>query len=170
MMLMTAIDEAIALWELHRKGVIAELENAPEDQWDYRPGEGARTLRELAVHIAAFAEGFARELIADEPAFMNLTRSDVQASLTKPFEATGTKAQLINLLTTSGTEMFSRLRAASGPLSSKTMKLMGGEQSRLSGLWFAISHETYHRGQLASYARGIGITPAMTKQSQAPKR
>ena len=167
---MSTIDEAVALWDLHRKGVVAELENIPEERWDYRPGAGARTLRELALHIAAFAVGFTNELLSSETVFMNLTKPEVQAALLKPWAGLNSKAEIIKLLTSSGAEISQRLRSESAMLSTKSMKLMSGEQSRLSGLWFAISHETYHRGQLATYARGIGLTPAMTKQSQAPPK
>ena len=167
---MTPIDEAIALWELYRKGVIAELENIPEEQWDYRPGPGARTLRELAIHIAGAAAGFTQELLASEPSFMKLRDPQAQAKLMASWDGVTGKADFVKQLTSSGEASMQSLRKASATLANQTMKLMSTEQSRLSGLWFAVAHEAYHRGQLATYARGMGLVPAMTKQSQTPPK
>jgi uncharacterized damage-inducible protein DinB len=36
--------------------------------------------------------------------------------------------------------------------------------TRLSWFWHHIDHESYHRGQLALYARILGLVPALTKQ------
>jgi uncharacterized damage-inducible protein DinB len=47
------------------------------------------------------------------------------------------------------------------------MKTSKGEDSRLKGVWFAVSHEMYHRGQLTIYERAMGEVPAMTKQIEA---
>jgi uncharacterized damage-inducible protein DinB len=99
---MSLVEEAIKIWETFRAGVLAEVENAPEEHLEYRIGEGARTFREIAFHIAEAGVG---------------TRS--------------------------------------------------GTQSRLTALYFAIAHEMYHRGQLASYARGFGAVPALTQQLNA---
>jgi uncharacterized damage-inducible protein DinB len=38
-----------------------------------------------------------------------------------------------------------------------------GAMSRLSGLWFAIGHESHHRGQLTVYLRDLGVVPALTQ-------
>ncbi len=40
----------------------------------------------------------------------------------------------------------------------------GGEWSRLTYVFYAASHEDYHRGQLATYARSLGLVPALTQQ------
>lgn len=167
---MTPIDEAIAMWERYRSGVVAELENIPEEQWDFRPGPGARTLREVAEHIGAASVGFTDELLSEEPNFMRPRQPEVLAKLMSPWTAATGKAGIIKLLTTSGTETMQRLRDASSMLASKSMKTMTAEQSRLSGLWFAAAHESYHRGQLTTYARATGHVPAMTQQMQAQQK
>ena len=40
----------------------------------------------------------------------------------------------------------------------------GGEWRRMTYLFYAASHEDYHRGQLATYARSLGIVPALTRR------
>ena len=67
------------------------------------------------------------------------------------------------------TESAKSLREEAATLSKKTMVMLNAEQSRITGIWFAAAHEMYHRGQLATYARGMGLVPAMTQRLQAPK-
>ena len=42
----------------------------------------------------------------------------------------------------------------------------GGTWSRLTYVFYAASHEDYHRGQLATYARSMGLVPALTQRIQ----
>ena len=73
---------------------------------------------------------------------------------------------MLELLQTSGEDNARRLREAGDTLEAKTMPSFGGEGSCLSGLWFAAAHEMYHRGQIATYARQLGLVPAMTQLTQ----
>jgi uncharacterized damage-inducible protein DinB len=162
---MNQTEEAIAMWEMYRKGTIDELANLPEDKWDFRPGEGARTIRELAVHIAASAAGFAEELLGDGQ-FVKLRDPAVRAQLEAPFAAKSSKAEILDSMAVSGADLVSRLREAASKLDRQTMQSFGGERSRASGIWFAAAHEMYHRGQLATYARALGLIPAMTQKTR----
>jgi len=161
---MSHVEEAIRMWETYRQGTIGEFENIPEEQWDHRASEGARSVRELAAHIAAAGIGFTAELIAAEPSFKSVREK--QAESEARF-ARLTKGEMLALLKTSGEENAKQLRGAGHSLAEKTMSAFGGEQSRLSGLWFAAAHEMYHRGQAATYARSLGIVPAMTQRTQS---
>ena len=163
---MNHVEEAIAMWEMYRRGTIEELQNLPEEHWDYRAGDGARTVRELAVHIASSATGFAEELLG-EGQFMRLRDPAVRAQYEARYASAATKADFIDLMTTAGAEMMTRLRDAAETLETETMQSFGGERSRASGVWFAAAHEMYHRGQLATYARQLGLVPAMTQRSQS---
>ncbi len=169
---MSAVEEAIRAWEIFRKGTIAELENIPEEKWDYRPGEGARTLRELALHIAEAGVGFTMELLKPDTSFMRLRDPQVQAELRAGLPRAQSRTETIDLIRTTGAQNVQRLREASDWLAAQTMPLFSDQQSRASGIWFAAADEMYHRGQLATYARGVGRVPAMTQQMarQAAKR
>jgi uncharacterized damage-inducible protein DinB len=168
---MSHVEEAIRMWEVYRKGTIGEFANIPEEQWDHRVGEGARSVRELAVHIAASANAFVDELLAAEPSFRRTMQR--RAELEGP-HLSKSKGELLDLLETSGAENARRLREVGEPLAEQRMPSSGAEQSRLAGLWFAAAHEMYHRGQATAYARQLGIVPAMTQQTQkstiAPRR
>lgn len=161
---MSLIEEAIRNWESYRKGVIAELENIPEEHWDHRPGAGARTLRELACHIAEAGLGFTGELVRPDCSFLRLFDPQAQAQLKATLPKANSKAEIVNLLRVTGEQGARRLREAGDALANQKMKVSTGEQCRLTGLWFAAAHEMYHRGQLASYARAVGCVPALTQQ------
>ena len=163
---MSHVEEAIRMWEIYREGTIGEFANIPEDQWDHRAGDGARSVRELAVHIAAAAIGFTDALLSADGVVMHMRDPQLRAKLEAPF-ASMSKAQIIDVLKTSGAENARRLREAADSLGEKTMPAFGGEQSRVAGLWFAAAHEMYHRGQAATYARSLGLVPAMTQRTQS---
>lgn len=162
---MNAVEEAIRIWETYRKGTIGELVNIPEEQWEFRPGDGARTVRELALHIAGSAVGFIDELVAPEPSFMRLRTPEVQQQIAASLGEANTKDQIVEVCRQTAAGGFARLRANEELLRTGSMKGMGGEQTRITGLWFAAAHEMYHRGQLATYARSVGLVPAMTQRS-----
>jgi uncharacterized damage-inducible protein DinB len=163
---MNQVEEAIATWETFRKGTVDELANLPEEQWQWKPGEGARTVRELAIHIATSALGFADALLGDGQ-FMRLRDPQVQAEYAARFDSKTSKDDVIELVTSSGADTMQRLRAAASTLADQTMPSFGGERSRASGIWFAAAHEMYHRGQLATYARALSLVRAMTQRTQS---
>jgi len=163
---MSAIDEALAMWDVIRKGTISEVENVAEEHWDFRAGDGARTFGEVARHILDAASAFASELLRDDTSFARVTSPEARQQAEEQYPG-ATKAEVIAQLRAQIAADSQRLRDAS--LDSKTMQSRGGSQSKLTGLWFAIAHEMYHRGQLATYERAIGVVPAMTQQMQKRK-
>jgi uncharacterized damage-inducible protein DinB len=157
---MSLVDDALSVWEATRNGVISEIDLVDEAQLDYRLNPAARSIREIGLHVAGHGVGFTNELLAPETNFGNLFTSPVK------FE-THSKAELLELLRTTGQETRERLKARGDQLITDTQASRlskTGTMSRLSGLWFAIGHESHHRGQLTAYLRGIGVTPALTQQ------
>jgi uncharacterized damage-inducible protein DinB len=167
---MSNIEEAVRMWELYREGTIAELANIPEEQWDYRPGEGSRSVRELALHIAASAVGFSNELMSDEPSFMRLRDPETQRAIAASLGDVTTKDKILAMMKERSADTAQKLRENGERLAAAKMPSMGGEQSRLSGLWFAAAHEMYHRGQVTVYARSLGLVPAMTQRTSKPAK
>lgn len=164
---MGLVDEAIGMWERYRAGVIAELENIPEEHWDHAPADGARTLRELALHIAESGVGFSTELTKADPNLARLFDRDSQVALMAPYPAAMGRAEVIDLLRTTGADDAKRLRVVGEGLAARTMEFMGEPVSVLTALTFASAHEMYHRGQLAIYARVAGQVPVLTTELHA---
>jgi uncharacterized damage-inducible protein DinB len=163
---MGLVDEALGVWEATRNGVIGEIDLVPEDHLDYRIDPQARSIREIGVHIADHGIAFADELLAPVCNFGNLFKP-------RALPIAQTKADLLALLRTSGEEARRRLRERGEGLVTDTQAsrlVASGSMSRLSGLWFAIGHESHHRGQLTAYLRSSGIVPALTRQLNAQKR
>jgi uncharacterized damage-inducible protein DinB len=157
------VEEAICNWETERAGVIAELEGIPEEEYDFRPAEGARSVRELAVHVAEAGLMLAAEILRPDGSFLRFF--EPKGDTARP--AAHSKADILDLLHTSGAETATRLRKAGEGLAEQTMQTFHGVESRLTALWFVIGHEMYHCGQIASYARRIGQVPALTQKLAA---
>jgi uncharacterized damage-inducible protein DinB len=165
---MPLVEEAVRMWELFRTGVISELESIPEEQLDFRAGDGARTAREIALHVAEAGVAFTNELLRPEGAFANVRKPEVQAAVRASLPQARTRAELVELLRSTGAGNAARLREVGEALVGQTMQGRLGEQSRLTALWFAVAHEAHHRGQLTAYVRGVGAVPALTRQAAAP--
>jgi uncharacterized damage-inducible protein DinB len=163
---MSHVEEAIRMWETYREGTIGEFTNIPEEQWEHRAGDGARNVRELALHIAVSAIAFTDALLSPEVSFTRLRDPEMRAKLEAPY-ANASKAEMLELLKSSGADNAKRLREAGETLARQQMPFFNSEQSRLAGLWFAAAHEMYHRGQLTAYERSVGTVPALTQQIHA---
>jgi uncharacterized damage-inducible protein DinB len=164
---MNLVEEAIVMWERYRAGVVAELDNIPEDQWDQAPAEGARTLRQLAQHILESGVGFSHELARPDGNFTRMFDKAGQAALMSAYPPPSNKTEMIALLKRAGADDAARLRAAGDALLTRTMPFMGAPVSTLTTLGFASGHEMYHRGQIATYARSMGCVPVLTRQIEA---
>ncbi len=164
---MGLVDEALAVWEATRNGVMSEIDLVSEDQLDYRPDPQARSIREIGQHVAEHGIAFTNELLAPECNFGNLFKPAVMDAVRAALPRVRTKAELIALLRTTGDEVRGRIRQHGERLISDTQPsrlVPSGAMSRLSGLWFVIGHESHHRGQLTAYLRGAGVVPALTQQ------
>lgn len=59
----------------------------------------------------------------------------------------------------------SRIRAAGEEhMATGITRFDGRTWRRLTYVFYAASHEDYHRGQLATYARSMGLIPALTQR------
>ena len=167
---MSLVDEALAVWEATRNGVISEIDLVPEDQLDYRPDPQARSIREIGVHVAEHGIAFTNELLAPECNFGNLFKPAVMDAVRAALPRVRTKSELLALLRDSGADVRDRIRGHGDTLITDTQASRlspSGKMSRLSGLWFVIGHESHHRGQLTAYLRGAGVIPALTRQLMA---
>jgi uncharacterized damage-inducible protein DinB len=158
------LEETLQAWTYTRDGVIAELENIPDDDFTFKPAAESRTVAELAQHIAESALMAAGELARPDGNFQRQPYPDFIR------EYAGTRAQvtgqqpLVALLRAIAVETASRLRdAGDHHMLQPIMQFNGEPATRVTWLNHAIAHEEYHRGQIALYARLLGHTPALTR-------
>ncbi|HLU25365.1 MAG TPA: DinB family protein [Longimicrobiales bacterium] len=163
----TLFEEALATWAAARKGVIAEFENIPESDYDYRPAAEARSIAELARHIAAAGLVFSGELAREDADFSRRPIHALYQEYAGHLSATASKSELLAMLQDTWTETERKLRAAGPGGMLEQIRGVGGEtMTRLSVVHLGISHENYHRGQVAVHARSLGLVPALTRMFQ----
>ena len=159
------LEEALDAWADTRRGVIAELRCVPAGQIDFRPGEGAQSVAEIARHIVDTALMWCGELSSPAGDF---TRKNFPAFIreygTRKADRPRDKAGLVRLLRNTHAQGARQLRETGEVGMLQTIRRFDGERwTRLAWLQHGIAHEEYHRGQLALYVRLLGKTPALTK-------
>ncbi len=159
------LDEALDAWADARRGVIAELRCVPAGQMGFCPEDGARSVGEIAQHIADTALMWCGEL--SNPAG-DFTRKGFPAFIreygTPKADRPADKSGLVRLLRSTHVQGVRQLRATGEVRMLQTIRRFDGELwTRLAWLQHGIAHEEYHRGQLALYVRLLGKTPALTK-------
>ena len=161
----TLLEEALEAWSYTRAGVIAELQNIPDKQLGFRPREESRTVIELAQHIVESGLLMAGELTRSEGDFQRKSYEGLLQEHARGVSARRSKPQLLEALRTSHRDGERRFREAGELRMLQLIRRFDGLMgTRFAWMQHGISHEEYHRGQLALYARLIGRVPALTKQ------
>lgn len=161
----TLLEETLDGWSDVRQGLIREVENIPEDRFDFRPTEEVRSVAELLQHILEVALMMTGELTRGDTDFGRAPWPellDMYAGHVR--EATG-KKQLIEMLSSTYAEAERQFHAAGELHMLQYITRFDGEPgTRLAWLEHGIAQEMYHRGQLTLYERLMGIEPALTRQ------
>lgn len=160
----TILEEALEAWAYTRQGVVAEARNVSEKDFDFRPAEGSRTFRELVFHILESGNLMAGELSRPNGDFRRKGYEDLLKEHSRGIGRPKTKADLVAALEKTHAEGDRSLREA-GELAILQLitRFDGRRGTRLAWMHHGISHEEYHRGQLAVYARIMGRVPALTQ-------
>jgi len=158
------LEETLEAWRFAREGVRDELKNLPADRMDFRPTPQSRTVRELSQHILEVSMMMTGELTRPDT---NLQRAPwpklLRLYALEAYRAK-TKAQLVRLMDSQLKDGERRFRAT-GELNLLQLiqRFDGKPGTKSEWMHHIIAHEEYHRGQLALYARLIGVTPALTR-------
>lgn len=160
----TLLEEALEGWRFVREGLIDELENIPAESFDFAPAPGARSIAEVAVHIVESGLMMSGELSRADGDFTRRPAPALMAeyALAEPVHA---REPLIDLLRRTHLDGTTALREAGEiHMLQQIVQFNGVPATRLSWMSHGVSHEDYHRGQIALYARLLGIVPALTKR------
>jgi len=159
------LEEALESWEGARRGAIEELQQVPEKDFGFRPAEKARSIIELAQHIAESGLMMAGELSRPDGNFQRKSYEGFLHEYAPGVSGKRTKKQLLALLRQSHSEGVKRFRRAGELHMLQFINRFDAQKgTRLAWMFHGISHEEYHRGQLALYARLLGRVPALTKR------
>jgi len=161
----TLLEESLESWEYSREGVIDEFQAFPEKDLGFRPGEKSRTIIELVQHIVESGTLMVGELARSDGDFQRKSYEGFLHEYGRGISAKRTKAQLLDALKKTHTEGQRRFREVGELHMLQFIRRFDGKMgTRLAWMNHAISHEEYHRGQLALYARLVGRVPALTRR------
>jgi len=159
------LEETLEAWSYTRSGVVDELQNLPEKDLGFRPNEEARTAGELVRHIVESGHLMSGELARPDGDFQRKSYDALLKEYGKGVALKHTKRELLALLRKSHHDGEARLRQAGELQMLQLIRRFDGRMgTRLAWMNHGISHEEYHRGQLALYARLLGRIPALTQR------
>lgn len=164
MTLTSLLDEALEAWAYTRDGVIDELRNLSEADLKFRPHAESRTAAEIAVHLAHSGLVMAGELTRPDGNFRRKSYPEFLKEYSRGYPAASRKAQVIALLKRTHADGERKIRKAGELFMLQLITRFDGVRgTRLAWMNHGISHEDYHRGQIALYARLVGRVPALTQ-------
>ncbi|MCA9738656.1 MAG: DinB family protein [Gemmatimonadota bacterium] len=136
--------------------MVALAEAIPEDRYDWRPGEGVRSVAEVFMHVAADNYVLAIPAGTPAPAATGITMD--YAGTVVPYEnRSADKAEIVADLRASFQHLLGamdRARDADAPAD------MFGRSSTVGALWvMTTTHMHEHLGQAIAYARSNGVVP-----------
>ena len=153
-----------------RKNTIQIAEEIPEDKYDFRPAEGARTVRETLRHIAvsnAWAIYLHGQRIREAKFEMF---GELMAQAAAAEAKLQTKAEILKALHDNGEEFATFMEGLSDDVLAETVSFPQqanqAPKTRFEMLLSPKEHEMHHRGQLMLVERMLGITPHLTRQMQ----
>lgn len=161
----TLLDEAMEAWMFARDGVLDELRNIPEKDLSFRPAPEARSALDLVQHIIESGLMMAGELARPDGDFRRKSYEGFLHEYGRGVRGWRSKAPLLAALRKTHADGEKKLRQAGELHMLQHIRRFDGEMgTRLAWMHHGISHEEYHRGQLAMYARLMGRVPALTKR------
>ena len=160
----TLLDEALESWGFTRDGVIAEAETIPADQYDWRPAPQSRSVSELIRHIVEAGLMGVGELTRADGDFQRVPVGKLIAEYSLGTDEAHGRDALLELLRRTHVEGDRLFREAGELMMLQHIRRFDGIRgTRLAWFYHLVDHESYHRGQLALYARQLGQVPALTR-------
>jgi uncharacterized damage-inducible protein DinB len=159
------LDEALEAWKYTRAGVVTEIENLSDADLRFKPSPGSRSAADIAVHIAESGMMMSGELSRPDGNFRRKSFPEFMKEYARGVKpASGAKRSLVRMLKRTHADGERKLRQAGELHMLQLITRFDGERgSRLAWMNHGLSHEEYHRGQLALYARLVGRVPALTQ-------
>lgn len=159
------VRDAIEFLEFARQGTIAEAANVPDESWTFRPHPNARSFEEIVRHMIGAATMLVGEATDPEGDFQRRSPPEHVRAHGGELREEMTPAELREALADSLDGLVTRIREASEELLREPIRRFdGGTWSRLTYIFYAAAHEDHHCGQLAIYARSMGLIPALTQR------
>ena len=165
MSLRSVLDEVLEAWAYTRSGVIEEARSLPEKDFGFKPTEKSRSVIELLQHIIESGLLMSGELSRPDGDFRRKSYEGLLIEYARGISGMRSKRQLLAALRQTHSSGEKRIRAAGELHMLQLINRFDGQRgTRVAWMNHGISHEEYHRGQLALCARIVGRVPALTKR------
>jgi uncharacterized damage-inducible protein DinB len=162
---LSLLEEALAAWRDARLGIVEEVRNIPARHFEFRPAPEVRSVRELVQHILEVAMMMTGELTRPDTNLRRAPWPKLLALYARPAWRTTSRPALLKLLRSQLADGERRFRAQGEvALYQLISQFDGTPGTKFSWLHHGIAQEMYHRGQLATYARLLGLEPALTRR------
>jgi uncharacterized damage-inducible protein DinB len=159
------VSDAIEAFGYARQGTIGEATNIPFERWDFSPHPDAKTVSELVRHIIDAGLMLVSEAAHPEGDFTRRSPADHVADHAGHLADTMTPSELVEALSSSLETCNERINAVDqSHWSGDITRFDGQTWKRSTYIFYAASHEQYHCGQLATYARAMDLVPALTQR------
>ncbi len=133
--------------------VVQLAEAFSEDQYDWRPAEGIRSVGETLLHVAGGNYYFASKMGFAPPEDVDMTSMD---------KITG-KENIIDALKKSNAFVLEKIGMVENDQLDQEIDFGFAKMNTLAGLLSVMEHNGEHKGQLIAYARSNGVTPPWSK-------
>lgn len=159
------LHETLEAWRDARQGIIDEAENIPADRYDFRPTPETRSVTELLQHILEVSMMMTEELPRADADLKRYPWPEMLERYGAEAHRAQTRDALLRLLESQMTYAERRfLEAGELELWQFIERFDGQRGTKMQWLHHGIAQEMYHRGQLTTYARLMGLEPALTKR------
>jgi uncharacterized damage-inducible protein DinB len=159
------LEETLDAWLDVRQGIIDEVRNIPARKFDFRPTPETRSVCELVQHILEVSMMMTGELTRPDTDLKRLPWPKMLKKYAAAAHRATSKKELLALLGAQMRDAEQRFRKAGDLMMWQLIERFDGELgTKMQWLHHGIAQEMYHRGQLATYARLLGLEPALTKK------
>ncbi len=158
------LTESLSAWRHDRQGLIDEVENIRATKFDFRPTPEVRSVREVVQHILEVAMMMTGELTQPKPDFSRATYPEFLEMFSQSVYDAQTKKELIAMLEwqiADAVKCFKKVGEAA--MFEPVTNFDGSKWTRMQWLHHGLAQEMYHRGQITTYERLMGLEPALTK-------
>ena len=142
--------------------LIALANAIPESAYDWRPGAGARTVREVLLHVSADNYLIPIAMGMPAPAATGISGTDFATAVTyekRPL----TKAQVIADIEASFAHLHAAMNLTTDANLTEMIKFFGQDFSRQGAMLATVTHLHEHLGQMIAYARSNNVTPPWSR-------
>jgi uncharacterized damage-inducible protein DinB len=156
----TMVDNLLVQASTVRSKLEGLAEAMPEETYDWRPGDGVRSVGEVFVHVAADNYLLPAILGVEAPPETGIT---TEYATVQAYEAqTLSKAEIVANLTASFDHLEAAVARTRGDLDQTATAF--GTEFTAGGLWtMAVTHLHEHLGQSIAYARSNEVVPPWSR-------